>query len=42
MGVKTMSEYINEYRKANDQVKKLANRLRDIEEKMIGDVQPLL
>lgn len=42
MGVKSMSEYINQYRNANDQSKKMANRLRDMEEKMIGDLQPML
>lgn len=42
MGVKSMSEYMNQYRNANDESKKMANRLRDMEEKMIGDLQPML
>lgn len=42
MGVKSMSEYMNQYRNANDESKRMAGKLRDLEEKMIGDLQPML
>lgn len=42
MGVKSMSEYINQYRNANDRSRKMADKLRDLETKMIGDLQPML
>lgn len=42
MGIKTISEYINEYKNADEQIKKLADKLRDVEKQMIGDIQPLL
>ena len=42
MGVKTMSEHINQYKNANEDSVKMAERLRNMEERMIGDLQPML
>lgn len=42
MGVKSMSQYLNKYKYANEESKKLAHRLKTLEEKMIGDLQPIL
>ena len=42
MGVKTMSENINKYKNANEDSKMMAERLRNMEERMAGDLQPML
>ena len=42
MGVKTMSEQLNQYKNANEDSRKMAERLRNMEERMVGDLQPML
>lgn len=42
MGVKTMSENINKYKNANEDSRKMAERLRNMEERMAGDLRPML
>ena len=42
MGVKTMSENMNKYKNANEDSKIMAERLRNMEERMAGDLQPML
>ena len=37
-----MSEHINQYKNANEDSVKMAERLRNMEERMIGDLQPML
>lgn len=42
MGVKSLSEYINKYKKSDKKIINVAHRLRDLEESMLGDLQPML
>lgn len=42
MGVKSLSGYINEYRHADSKSTAIAEKLRRLEENMIGDLQPIL
>lgn len=42
MGIETISGSLNEYRDADSKSVAIAERLRTIEEKMVGDLQPLL
>lgn len=42
MGVETLSSCINKYKNADDKSKAIANRLKEAEETMVGDLQPLL
>ena len=42
MGIETISGSLNEYRDADSKSVAIAERLRTLEEKMVGDLQPLL
>lgn len=42
MGIKSLSGYINEYCKADGKSMSIAEKLRRLEEDMMGDLQPLL
>ena len=42
MGIKSLSEYINKYKNANNESQDIARRLRDTEEHMMEDLQPML
>lgn len=42
MGVKSLSEYINKYKQSDKKIMNIAHRLRDLEETMLGDLQPML
>ena len=42
MGIESLSEYINEYDCADDGSMKIADRLRDLEETMVGDLEAFL
>lgn len=42
MGIETISSSLNEYRDADSKSVAIAERLRTLEEKMVGDLQPLL
>ena len=42
MGIQSLSSYMNEYKAADEKSRKIADRLRELETNMIGDLQPLL
>ena len=42
MGIESLSEYINEYDCADDGSMKIADRSRDLEETMVGDLEAFL
>lgn len=42
MGIETISSSINEYRDADEKSVAIAERLRNIEDHMVGDLQPLI
>ena len=42
MGIQSLSSYMNEYKAADDKSRKIADRLRELETNMVGDLQPLL
>lgn len=42
MGIESLSSYMNEYKAADEKSRKIADRLRELETNMVGDLQPLL
>ena len=42
MGIQSLSSYMNEYKAADEKSRKIADRLRELETNMVGDLQPLL
>ena len=42
MGIKSLSGYINEYKNADAKSMAIAEKLRRLEDNMLGDLQPLL
>ena len=42
MGIQSLSSYMNEYKAADEKSRKIADRLRELEKNMVGDLQPLL
>lgn len=42
MGIQSLSSYMNEYKVADEKSRKIADRLRELETNMVGDLQPLL
>ena len=42
MGVKSLSKYLNEYKRATNEAKSIANRLIGIEQKLNDQVRPYL